>query len=652
MRRVSGAAGACVPSFGSLRLASSTGAGRGREADAPSRGTGERRVTDLQEKLKSFSGPMEQVLPCAFDKYVLLHRLATGGMGTVFVARTGGISGIQKLCVIKTLRSHFAADNDYVVRFMDEARIVVALDHRNICRVSDVGHADGRYFMAMELIRGTDLRAVWRRYAETGRPVPEPIALYLLSEALEALDYAHRLNDETTGLPLHLVHRDVSPQNIMAGYQGEVKVIDFGLAASTLKIEKTAPQVVMGKVGYMSPEQARGDPVDALTDQFAAGVVLYELLSGERYYEGMGPHQIWAVVGTGDYRPPRTGALQPDARAIVEKALHPHKSQRFASCSELRQALLDLSYQRGYRIGGPEVREAMQQLFAVEVAQQRELVASFAQMEDILPQSGPALAAAGREEQEATQTATGLGGSSGSSEPQDTGETRTEKVAPAQLQVFEDDDLEAAPSSGRPLALAAGLSLAAMLVVGVVLAVVAGDGPPELPVASVAPSPPPITAKPVDAPDPSPPATDDADDRPASALAGDGPDKASTSSDGEDGKAEAPASSDSSVNAATQKVTRKRRGTSRRRTRARQGRSGSRRATASKPTAPKPRTRPPPPYNKGIPIKRQYLYDHCPRLSCTSPIRKFEFGNPANGPEAVGKFLVRLDACLKRCAKQ
>ena len=295
-------------------------------------------------------------------------------------------------------------------------------------------------------------------------------------------------DDETTGMPLHLVHRDISPQNIMVGYQGEVKVIDFGLAASTLKIEKTAPQIVMGKVGYMSPEQARGDPVDHLTDQFAAGVVLYELLSGERYYEGMGPHQIWAVVGTGEYRPPRLHALPPDTRALVERALHPHKNLRFASCSAFRQALLDLAYQRGYRVGGPEVREAMQQMFAVEVAQQRELVASFAKMEEVLPESGPALAAAGRAEQEATQTATELASGSGSSEPQDTGETRTEKVAPAQLQVFEDDH-QLEPGPARPAALAAGLGLVAVLIIGVVAALAIGDDPPALPVAAVDPPP-------------------------------------------------------------------------------------------------------------------------------------------------------------------
>jgi tRNA A-37 threonylcarbamoyl transferase component Bud32 len=567
-------------------------------------------------------------------------------MGTVFVARTGGISGIQKLCVIKTLRSHFAADTDYVLRFMDEARVVVALEHRNICRVSDVGHANGRYFMAMEYIRGTDLRAVWRRYADSGRPVPEPVALYLLSEALEALDYAHHLRDETTGLPLQLVHRDISPQNIMVGYQGEVKVIDFGLAASTLKLEKTAPQVVMGKVGYMSPEQARGDVVDHLTDQFAAGVVLYELLTGERYYEGMGPHQIWAVVGTGEYRPKKLGELPDDTRAIVERTLHPDKAQRFPSCSAFRQALLDVAYQRGYRVGGPEVREAMHQMFAAEVAQQRELVASFSRMDDILAESGPALAAAGRAEHEATQTATDYAGS-GSSEPQDTGETKTEKVAPGELRVF-DDDHAVEPRTRRPLIMAAGLAFVATLILSVVAALVMGNEPPAIPDGIGLPPPPLVAARTSADPDTDPDTDTTVPEDPppeAAAAVDEGAKKGPAPSDA------APAAADREddekiADAAEVKKSTAAKGR-------RRSRSGRRLSNTSKRPTPKTKViKPPPPAGEANQkAKLGYLEQYCPHLSCSKWLLNTKIsGDTPNA--TLSKFRAKLPTCVAQCAKR
>src|SRR5690606_26210667 len=153
------------------------------------------------------------------------------------------------------------------------------------------------------------------------------------------------------GKPLHLVHRDISPQNIMVNFEGEVKLIDFGLAQSTAKEEHTQPHMVMGKMAYMSPEQARGEVIDATADQFAVAVVLYELLVGERYYGQMNPEQIWAVAGRGDWLPPRLAALPKDLTRLLRRALDPDPRRRYPTCGDFREDLVGYQYAHGMRAG-------------------------------------------------------------------------------------------------------------------------------------------------------------------------------------------------------------------------------------------------------------------------------------------------------------
>lgn len=325
-----------------------------------------------------------ELLPRPFGAYLLLHNFARGGMGEVYVAKSGGIAGLERICVVKKLRPELTGDREYVTRFVDEARVVVTLNHANICSVFDVGRvatpgaaASDEYYLAMEYVAGVDLRTLHDRCRQQGQNPDAAVVVHLVCEVLKALDYAHRRRHPVTGEPLQLVHRDVSPQNVLVSYEGEVKLIDFGLAASRLKVERTEPNVVMGKLAYMPPEQARGDPVDGRADLFACAVMLYELLANERYYEGLSSSEIWQVAGRGTFTPPGWSRIDVDLQPTLARALHPDPQRRLASCGELRELLLQWGASRGIAGAERRVRVLMEQAFSDDIAQERALMARF-----------------------------------------------------------------------------------------------------------------------------------------------------------------------------------------------------------------------------------------------------------------------------------
>lgn len=301
--------------------------------------------------------------PFMFGGYLVLRRLGQGGMGEVFLAKQGNIGGIEKYCVVKTIRSSHSDTNEYIRRFIDEARVVVQLGHRNICHVFDVGRVGRQFYMAMERIEGQDLRAVLDAMIANHIQMQEAAAVYLAGELLDALDYAHRHKDPSTGEVLHIVHRDISPHNVMVNYEGEAKLIDFGLAASTLKVERTEPRVVMGKMTYMAPEQARGDLVDGRADLFAIGVCLYEMLAGERYYEGKSFTEVWQVVGRGGFTPSKWFDLHPGMQSILQRALHPDPAQRYQTGAQFKDDLDNYRFDRRLRASTKDWRALMGRLF-------------------------------------------------------------------------------------------------------------------------------------------------------------------------------------------------------------------------------------------------------------------------------------------------
>jgi serine/threonine protein kinase len=301
-------------------------------------------------------------LPRRFGAYRLLARLGRGGMGDVYLARVGDV-GLARTCVVKTLRPHLNNDREYVARFLDEARVVVQLAHKNLCHVFDAGrvaHADEtpRYYLAMEHVAGLDVRTL----AEAApAPLPPGLVVHVIGEVAEALHHAHERCDEASGTALRLVHRDVSPQNIMLSFAGEVKLIDFGLASSTLKLEQTAPQVVMGKLAYMAPEHVRGEALTQAADQFALAVVAYELFTGQRFYDLLSGYQVWTEATTGGHRPAGFSQLPAEVQAVLDRALSREAPARFPSCLAFREALMKVASDQGWRGDGPLLAQHLEQ---------------------------------------------------------------------------------------------------------------------------------------------------------------------------------------------------------------------------------------------------------------------------------------------------
>jgi hypothetical protein len=268
-------------------------------------------------------------LPRSLGPFLLVRHLASGGMGDVYLAhhRHGATS---RLCVVKTVLAEAKHHPGLMGRFLDEARTSVLLSHDNVVKVIDVGEADGTAWIAVEHIAGRDLQGVMNRVGAREERVPPGIALFILSELLEALAYVHRAKDPRTGAPLHIVHRDISPHNVMVGFDGGVKLIDFGIARSDVKEEHTKTGQTLGKVRYMAPEQARGEDVTGAADVWAACVVGSELLTQLRFYApNVKNEHLWLQVsGTEPLLPRGFETLSTSLQAALAPALARPPSER------------------------------------------------------------------------------------------------------------------------------------------------------------------------------------------------------------------------------------------------------------------------------------------------------------------------------------
>ncbi len=281
-------------------------------------------------------------LPRRFGRYYLLERIATGGMGEIYAAVSRAPQGFGKLAALKTILPHSRGRRpDFAGRFRDEGRLVISMNHPNVVAVYEVGRVErDEYYLTMELVEGQDLGKLlthcWRRQIA----LPVPAALYLVLQVLEALTYCHRHTDEH-GAHLGLIHRDISPANVLVSYDGHVKLADFGLAKSHRKLIHTQPQVVLGKPGYIAPERLLGTPVDHSADLFAAGVLLFELLTCERFAPSRDPKDyLTEVVRRATDRPSMHRAdVPPEVDELVRRATAFKPDQRYADADSFADAV-------------------------------------------------------------------------------------------------------------------------------------------------------------------------------------------------------------------------------------------------------------------------------------------------------------------------
>lgn len=283
--------------------------------------------------------------PATFGPYELLERIGMGGMAEVFLARQRGEEGFERLVAIKRILAQVSEDEDFVRMFVDEAKIAVQLSHPNIAQIYDLGREGESYFIAQEYVHGRDMGAVGERQAAAGTPLPIPLVLFVATKVCEALAHAHEAHG-AGGRPLNLIHRDVSPSNVLVSFEGAVKVIDFGLAKAAGRLVTTQAGVVKGKLAYLSSEQARGLDIDSRSDLFSLGVCMFEWLTGQRLFARRNDIETVLAVQKAEVPPLRAirGDVPPVLQQIVLHALAPDPERRFQSAQEMHDALLSFAY--------------------------------------------------------------------------------------------------------------------------------------------------------------------------------------------------------------------------------------------------------------------------------------------------------------------
>jgi serine/threonine protein kinase len=272
--------------------------------------------------------------------YEPVLQLATGGMATVFVARQIGAAGFERLVVVKRVHRHLLSNHEFYDMFRDEARVASLVRHPNVVPVIDVVEADGELFLVQEYVESTALSTLWKAANDAGKPLSPAVVVRIIADTLAGLHAAHEAVD-MRGHPLEVVHRDVSPQNIVVGVDGGSRLIDFGVAKARHRITETKSGSLKGKYGYMSPEQTKAQPLDRRADLFSAGVVLHEALTGKRLFQGENEYDTLRRIVEGPIPSPSSmGApVSPDVDAVVAKSLERDPEKRFQTAAEFLEAL-------------------------------------------------------------------------------------------------------------------------------------------------------------------------------------------------------------------------------------------------------------------------------------------------------------------------
>jgi serine/threonine protein kinase len=309
--------------------------------------------------------PLDLIPPGSrIGKYEIVRRIAFGGMAEIYLARASGIQGFQKHVVLKRILPQFAAKDDFVRMFLREARLAATLDQANIAHVHDIGEVGGSYFYTMEYLHGEDLRAIMRGLVRRNARIPLEHAIGIIMGAASGLHYAHEKKGPD-GQSLGIVHRDVSPSNIVVTFDGGVKVVDFGIAKMTADPDLSRGHSVKGKLAYMSPEQLQAQPVDRRSDIFSLGVVLYEITTHKRLFAATTEIDVMRLALKGSITPPsmHDPSYPPDLEAIVMQALEKDPDRRYPTARELQRDLEAFARLQRVHASSPALAEWMERTF-------------------------------------------------------------------------------------------------------------------------------------------------------------------------------------------------------------------------------------------------------------------------------------------------
>ncbi|MCA9518075.1 MAG: serine/threonine protein kinase [Myxococcales bacterium] len=298
------------------------------------------------------------------QRYQIVRKIDAGGMAEIFLAKAMSIQGMEKLVAIKRVLPSLTKNEKFTSMFLDEARLSISLTHANIVSVFDVNQSGGTYFIVMEYVDGYNVRRIFQRASEVGYRIPLALACYMMMEVAKGLEHAHNHRD-SNGKPLRIVHRDLSPPNILISKFGEVKITDFGLAKAASQLTRTDPGIVKGKFSYLSPEVTEGKPADQRADIFAAGIVLWELLANRRLFLAKTDVETVEIVRKAEVPP--LSKLNPEVTAefeeIVVKALARDPKKRYTTARELGDALADYLFRHGLKTTSYDLAQMIDKLF-------------------------------------------------------------------------------------------------------------------------------------------------------------------------------------------------------------------------------------------------------------------------------------------------
>ena len=276
-----------------------------------------------------------------FQNYVLLERLASGGMAEVYLAKKMAARGVQKFVAVKRILEQFSSSEDFIKMFQDEAQIAINLSHGNVVSIYDFGLHQGQFFIVMEFVEGRNLREIMNRLEGAGESLSISYIVNIIKQVSAGLDYAHNCIDPKTGQSLNIIHRDVSPQNVMISFSGQCKIVDFGIAKATNQMEVTQGGALKGKFGYMSPEQVESQSIDKRSDIFALGIMCWEMLAGQRLF--LSNSEMKTLVKIRECQIPDLREINPkvptELNRIIQKALQKNRHQRYGSAAELNRDL-------------------------------------------------------------------------------------------------------------------------------------------------------------------------------------------------------------------------------------------------------------------------------------------------------------------------